>query len=65
MLSLQWCGFNPWPGKFRMLQAQPKKVGGKWPSRAGVERGRCLSWEVHESGGRAARELLGNNWGEK
>ena len=24
-LSLLWCGFDPWPGNFRMPQAQPKK----------------------------------------
>ena len=24
-LSLLWLGFDPWPGNFCMLQAQPKK----------------------------------------
>ena len=23
--SLRWCRFDPWPGKFHMLQVQPKK----------------------------------------
>ena len=25
LVWLLWCGFNPWPGNFHMLPAQPKK----------------------------------------